>query len=37
MRKISWLHFISIFMVTVAVSAQKSMIYTHDSKDFNKT
>lgn len=36
MRKISWLHFISIFIVTVSVSAQKSTIYTHDSKDFNK-
>lgn len=36
MRKISWLHFISIFIVTASVSAQKSTIYTHDSKDFNK-
>ena len=36
MRKISWLHFISIFIVTACVSAQKSTIYTHDSKDFNK-
>ena len=36
MRKISWLHFISICIVTATVSAQKSTIYTHDSKDFNK-
>jgi hypothetical protein len=35
MRKISWLHFISIFMVTVAVSAQ-NLWYILDSKDFNK-
>nr|WP_315177222.1 tetratricopeptide repeat protein [uncultured Flavobacterium sp.] len=36
MRKISWLFFIPIFIITATVSAQKSTIYTHDSKDFNK-
>lgn len=36
MRKISWLFFIPIFIIAAAVSAQKSTIYTHDSKDFNK-
>jgi tetratricopeptide (TPR) repeat protein len=36
MRKISWLFFIPIFIITATVSAQKSSIYTHDSKDFNK-
>ncbi|MFV8270375.1 tetratricopeptide repeat protein [Flavobacterium sp. GT2N3] len=36
MRKISWLFFIPIFIITTAVTAQKSTIYTHDSKDYNK-
>jgi hypothetical protein len=35
MRKLSWLHFYH-FSLLLCVSAQKSMIYTHDSKDFNK-
>ena len=36
MRKISWLFFIPIFIMTASISAQKSTIYTHDSKDFNR-
>ena len=36
MRKFSWLYFFSCFIITVAVSAQKSTIYTHELKDFNK-
>ncbi|RTZ05591.1 tetratricopeptide repeat protein [Flavobacterium bomense] len=36
MRKISWL-FCSFFISsTISISAQKSTIYTHDLKDFNK-
>ena len=36
MRKLSWLFFLLIFVQTLSVSAQKSSIYTHDLKDFNK-
>ena len=36
MRKISWLLIALIFIRTLSVSAQKSAIYTHDSKDFDK-
>ncbi|MFV8370284.1 tetratricopeptide repeat protein [Flavobacterium sp. LB2R40] len=36
MRKLSWGYFFSFFIVTAAISAQKSTIYTHESKDFNK-
>ncbi|HEX9152092.1 MAG TPA: tetratricopeptide repeat protein, partial [Flavobacterium sp.] len=36
MRKISWLFLLALFIITAAVSAQKSTIYTNDSKDFNK-
>ena len=36
MRKISWLLVVFIFAQTLLVSAQKSAIYTHDSKDFDK-
>ena len=36
MRKISWLYFSLVFPITATISAQKSTIYTHDSKDFNK-
>lgn len=36
MRKISWLFFLVYFVHTLSLSAQKSAIYTHDSKDFDK-
>ena len=36
MRKLSWLLFLVIFVQSVSISAQKSAIYTHDSKDFDK-
>jgi TolA-binding protein len=36
MRKLSWLFFLLIFIESFTVSAQKSTIYTHDLKDFNK-
>lgn len=36
MRKTSWLFFIFFFSLTVSISAQKSTIFTHDSKEFNK-
>jgi tetratricopeptide (TPR) repeat protein len=36
MRKISSLFFFLLFIITATVSAQKSTIYTNDSKDFNK-
>nr|WP_314896471.1 tetratricopeptide repeat protein [uncultured Flavobacterium sp.] len=36
MRKISWSYFFFFFIITATISAQKSTIYTHDSKDFNK-
>ena len=36
MRKISWLFFLFVFIQSLSVSAQKSAIYTHDSKDFDK-
>ncbi|MFI0490529.1 tetratricopeptide repeat protein [Flavobacterium sp.] len=35
MRKLSWLLFLFIFCKTVSISAQKSAVYTHDSKDFD--
>jgi hypothetical protein len=35
MRKLSWLLFTG-FVSNFSVSAQKSTIYTHDLKDFNK-
>ena len=36
MRKLSWLYFLLIFYITVSISAQKSAVYTNDSKDFDK-
>ena len=36
MRKLSWLFFLLIFIRSFSVSAQKSAIYTHESKDFDK-
>ena len=36
MRKFSWRYFYSFFIITAAITAQKSTIYTHESKDFNK-
>jgi tetratricopeptide (TPR) repeat protein len=36
MRKLSWLLFLLVFVASFSVSAQKSTIYTHDLKDFNK-
>ncbi len=36
MRKISWLFFLFLFIQSLSVSAQKSAIYTHESKDFDK-
>jgi len=36
MRKHSWFLFLLVFVVTFTVSAQKSTIYTHDLKDFNR-
>ena len=36
MRKLSWLLFLMIFIRTATISAQKSDIYTHDLKDFDK-
>ncbi|RTY94160.1 tetratricopeptide repeat protein, partial [Flavobacterium bomense] len=36
MRKISWLFFLFLFIQSLSVSAQKSAIYTNDSKDFDK-
>ena len=36
MRKTSWLFFIFFFCITISISAQKSTIFTHESKDFNK-
>ncbi|MBA4276622.1 tetratricopeptide repeat protein [Flavobacterium sp.] len=36
MRNLSWLFFLVIFVQSVSVLAQKSAIYTHDSKDFDK-
>ncbi|TDD96188.1 tetratricopeptide repeat protein [Flavobacterium cellulosilyticum] len=36
MRKLSLLFFSLIFAVSLTISAQKSAIYTHDSKDFDK-
>ncbi len=36
MRKISWSLFLFLFCLSVSISAQKSAIYTHDSKDFDK-
>lgn len=36
MRKLSWLLYLLIFVRAVSMTAQKSDIYTHDSKDFDK-
>ena len=36
MRKLSWLLLVLIFFQVTSVVAQKSTIYTHDSKDFDK-
>jgi tetratricopeptide (TPR) repeat protein len=36
MRKLSWLLFLLVFVTFFSVSAQKSILYTHDLKDFNK-
>ena len=36
MRKLSWLLLALIFVQATSVVAQKSAIYTHDSKDFDK-
>ncbi len=36
MHKLSWLLFLLIFIRTIDISAQKSAIYTHDTKDFDK-
>ena len=36
MRTFSWRYFFSFFIIAAAASAQKSDIYTHESKDFNK-
>jgi TolA-binding protein len=36
MRKISWLYLFLLFIIAATSSAQKSTIYTHDLKDFNK-
>ena len=36
MRKFSWLLFLLVFVASFSISAQKSIIYTHDLKDFNK-
>ncbi|MEZ7498907.1 tetratricopeptide repeat protein [Flavobacterium sp. Arc3] len=36
MRKISWLLFLLVFVTSFSVSAQKSTIYTHELKDFDK-
>ena len=36
MCKLSWLFFLLLFVQSYSISAQKSAIYTHDSKDFDK-
>jgi len=36
MRKLSWLFFLVFFVQSLSILAQKSAIYTHDSKDFDK-
>jgi TolA-binding protein len=36
MCKLSWLFFLLLFIQSYSISAQKSAIYTHDSKDFDK-
>ena len=36
MRNLSWLFIFVIFVQSVSISAQKSAIYTHESKDFDK-
>ena len=36
MRKISWPFFLIFFVHSLSISAQKSAIYTQDSKDFDK-
>lgn len=36
MRKLSWGYLLASFIISAGVSAQKSDIYTHESKDFNR-
>lgn len=36
MRKISWLYLFLLFIIAATGSAQKSTIYTHDLKEYNK-
>jgi len=36
MRKLPWLFLLLFFVQSLYISAQKSAIYTHDSKDFDK-
>ncbi|SHG05683.1 Tetratricopeptide repeat-containing protein [Flavobacterium segetis] len=36
MNKFSWSYFFSFFFIAAAMIAQKSIIYTHELKDFNK-
>ncbi|MFB0910835.1 MAG: hypothetical protein QMA99_07840, partial [Flavobacterium sp.] len=36
MRKLSWLLLLLVFVSNFSVLAQKSTIYTHELKDFNK-
>lgn len=36
MRKLSWLFFLVFFVQSLSISAQKSGIYSYDSKDFDK-
>ena len=36
MRKISWLYLFLFFIISAAISAQQSTIYTHDLKEYNK-
>ena len=36
MNKFSWSYFFSFFFIAAAMIAQKSTIYTHELKDFNK-
>ena len=36
MRKLSWGYLLTSFIISAGASAQKSDIYTHESKDFNR-
>ncbi|MBF2708391.1 tetratricopeptide repeat protein [Flavobacterium soyangense] len=36
MRKLFWLFFLVFFVQSLSISAQKSAIYSHESKDFDK-